>query len=854
MSNNIFKEAALQYHDWGANVTAIKRGSKRPTHKWTEFKTIRQTKQMVIDLPWSDACGVSFITGIGDWRSFDFDDCDTEVPLKTVLAELGMPAEYPWQYHSGSGHGWGIVFRCAGEIDSQQLSSKNTKNGVFWGETKNGDFGHLELRWKNNQTILPPSEHPEGPGYKWKFEPPTEHPAEVSSDKVIAAFHAVAIPKCPIQDKMPSAFKRADYSPEKKRLWDDIRNKFDIFEYAMKHFKGEVSQEGDETRIGGNGGLLINVEKCIWYNFRDSIGGGPIDLVGYTTFGRDWNPDDKDMFKKALEETADFSGIDLKAYKCPKISATNHNLPEVSSEAWKALIDANDPPYLFRHSNGIVRLEKDFESRHYPKKLDKDGFIHELARAADWYKMNDQKQIPEYPPERVAKDMLADPSPPLPYLTRIVEHPIFSSNGTLHLEPGYMKDTNCYYSCDEGLYISDIPENPSEEDIQKARNLIEVELLGDFPFVGKAEKTHVIAMIIQPFVREMIKGATPLYLIEAPSAGVGKTLCAQAAAYPSEGRILSSMVEGSSEEDYRKKITSTLRSNPTCIFFDNVNRRLDSGALSSVITSTNWEDRILGISENIRVPNRSVWVATGNNPSLSSEMARRCVRIRLDAKTDRPWTRATKNAFRHPDLLEWACKNRSELIWAVLTIVRTWIANGCLKPDGIPILGMFEEWCRVMGGILQVNGIEGFLGNLSEFYESSDTEDSDIRDFVSSWWNKHEKQEVGVKDLFELIEEKDIPIDLGDSKSDKGIKVKLGKLLSSLRDRQFGRYRIVKGKTYQRAQLWKLELVESSGMENSEYPEESSPESSQEIVEENQLDELIREVGEDYSHPEIVLQ
>ena len=115
---------------------------------------------------------------------------------------------------------------------------------------------------------------------------------------------------------------------------------------------------------------------------------------------------------------------------------------------------------------------------------------------------------------------------------------------------------------------------------------------------------------------------------------------------------------------------------------------------------------------------------TGNNPTLSSEIARRTVRIRLDAKRDRPWLR---DRFRHPDLRQWVSAHRHELVAAALTLVRTWIATDKPDPTGSSALGMFESWSRVTGGILQVAGVPGFLSNLSDFYESTDTEGEMVR-------------------------------------------------------------------------------------------------------------------------------
>ena len=109
------------------------------------------------------------------------------------------------------------------------------------------------------------------------------------------------------------------------------------------------------------------------------------------------------------------------------------------------------------------------------------------------------------------------------------------------------------------------------------------------------------------------------------------------------------MTEGRDEEEWRKRITAKLRGSPALILIDNLRHELNSGTVAAAITSVAWEDRILGKSETVRLPVRNTWVATGNNPALSDEIARRTVRIRLDAKIDKPWLREP-TAFRHPNL------------------------------------------------------------------------------------------------------------------------------------------------------------------------------------------------------------
>src|SRR5262249_43665831 len=111
-----------------------------------------------------------------------------------------------------------------------------------------------------------------------------------------------------------------------------------------------------------------------------------------------------------------------------------------------------------------------------------------------------------------------------------------------------------------------------------------------------------------------------------------------------------------------------------------VREKLDSAALASALTADTLEDRVLGRSAMVRLPVRCLWVATGNNPTMSNEMARRTIRIRLDAHVEKPWLRNSEG-FRHPNLKEWVGEHRGELIWAVLTIVRAWLAAGQPKGD-----------------------------------------------------------------------------------------------------------------------------------------------------------------------------
>src|SRR5262249_38729848 len=111
----------------------------------------------------------------------------------------------------------------------------------------------------------------------------------------------------------------------------------------------------------------------------------------------------------------------------------------------------------------------------------------------------------------------------------------------------------------------------------------------------------------------------------------------------------------------------------------------DAAALSAVLTAREWHDRRLGVNETIAVPNRAIWIATGNNVTTSTEIERRSVHCRLDAHSDRPWERTR---FRHRDLRGWARAHRPALVAACLTLVRAWLhAGGPAGPRKLRGLG-----------------------------------------------------------------------------------------------------------------------------------------------------------------------
>ena len=349
----------------------------------------------------------------------------------------------------------------------------------------------------------------------------------------------------------------------------------------------------------------------------------------------------------------------------PEIRVNLRVLPAVTREAWEALISANTRrPHLFTQGGQLVRLER-HGGTVVSRELTPQRLHHTLGRVAYWYTARNGDQRPALPPKFVVEDMLADPAPPLPPLERVTTVPVVGPSGDLVATPGYHLHARIYYAPADDFHLPTVPAAPTPTDVQRARALITEELLGDFPFTSDAERSHAVGAALLPFVRSLVQGPTPLHLIEKPSPGTGAGLLAEVLCYPALGCGPTVMTLGRSEDETRRTLTAKLGETPSVILIDNAHV-LDSAALSAAVTTPDiWTDRIIGSSRVARLPVRCLWLATGNNPSLSTEITRRVVRIRLDAKVARPEERSD---FRHPDLIGWVRQQHSRLVWALLTL------------------------------------------------------------------------------------------------------------------------------------------------------------------------------------------
>ena len=468
--------------------------------------------------------------------------------------------------------------------------------------------------------------------------------------------------------------------------------------------------------------------------------------------------------------------------KKPVIQVNNRHLHEISDDAIKALHASNNPPRLYIKSSLLSRVDKNGKT-HIMDNPSLKGYLDRCAKFINVRTHNKQDVVlPARPPTDLAPDLLSLESEELglPELTTVSTVPIFDFQGRLLTKDGYDAESKTL------LILNNLKGFKFKlYSIPKAIKIID-EIIVDFPFafpnIGRA---HTYALLLQHYVREMINGPTPLYLVESPTRGTGKGKLCNIPALLITGKDVPIMTLPRTGEEMEKRITSNLLEGHPLLLLDNVNK-LGGEELAAILTTEWWNGRRLGTSQILYVRNHILWLATGNNVDLCDDIPRRVIPIRLDAGVEKPEDR---KEFKYSDLKGYILQNRNEIINACLSLVQHWANSG--YPKSSKILGSYEDYAQKIGGILEVAEIKGFLDGREYLYEHSDKETNEWKTVCEVWWERYESRPVSPKDLFEICKENNLLLDVWGGRSDKAGLTRLGIKLSKNRDRVFSNFVII---------------------------------------------------------------
>lgn len=459
-----------------------------------------------------------------------------------------------------------------------------------------------------------------------------------------------------------------------------------------------------------------------------------------------------------------------------------------------------DPPAFFDREGAVTTVEDHRLTRPSVGGLRSD--LDELFRFVVTKRVGENERVSQViiPPPTLLETLYCRPAHiGIPKLRDFVTSPVILRDGTLATAPGYYPEHLTYYS--GHVICADVPEAPTPEQVAEAVALLH-KPVQDFPFLEQ-DRANFFALLLALIGRDVIKGLVPPFMISANTPGTGKGLLSEVVSRMATGGQAASSTWKTDGEEMRKFITSSLLAGERLVIFDNVNDKMDSGIFAAATTARVWTDRAMGGNAIVKVENRSLFLATANNPTMSAEVSRRFVTVELSTNYENPHER---RGYAIPNLLEWVDENTGKVIAALLTLWRAWFAAGKPRWRG-QSLGSYEDFCETIGGVLSVAGVNGFLANRERVRKDVDTETSGWRAFVGEWHRCYQGSPVTTGQLHNLClyenPEEEHPhrrrhrphpllLDVLGSGNERSQASRLGRALSAHKRRVFGCHQIQK--------------------------------------------------------------
>ena len=346
---------------------------------------------------------------------------------------------------------------------------------------------------------------------------------------------------------------------------------------------------------------------------------------------------------------------------------------------------------------------------------------------------------------------------PFPVLLGVINHPILRLNGTLLNTPGYDAESGLFFNPGPHQWPP-IPLAPSAAEAKAAYQVV-WKLFELFPWVDAVDRGVVLAAIITAILR-LILPTAPGFGFNAPTPGTGKSLVAKIIGALTTGMTPPVMPPVSSGDDEtRKRIYALIKQLSWVILWDNLNAPFGNAAINAFLTAETFSDRELGKSKMEELPNRAVFMVTGNNLRLLGDTCRRVLVASMDAKVERPQDRVFDF-----DPVQQVIEQWPEMVSAVLTLVLRWIALGRPR-HGKGRMGSFEHWddlvrqtvCWIATKAMLPDGQPRFADPMLSTQRNldQDPEIAELRALLSAWHTCFKDEIKSVADLRQFLADND---------------------------------------------------------------------------------------------------
>ena len=344
---------------------------------------------------------------------------------------------------------------------------------------------------------------------------------------------------------------------------------------------------------------------------------------------------------------------------------------------------------LFEYGDSLARVTNDGASSASAKVVDQHWLLDHLDHAVDYYAtlmregawVEQAKDAPLFVAQRI---LAKQGERRLPKLDAVITAPTLRSDGSLLNEPGYDHGSKLLMAANTPD-LPFIPQAPTQD--QAVRALEQLwSPFRHFPFVDAIDYGVILSAILTATVRASLPTA-PGFGIDAPTAGSGKTLLAQAIGALTLGHKVPALPPaGNQDDESRKRLFAALRDGTRVLLWDNVRDPLGNASIDAFLTAPTFSDRVLGVSETLALPNRALFLTTGNSLRLVGDTCRRILIARIDPQIERPYAREFDFCP-----VETVISRRQELVAAALTLMRASLTAGRQR-IGKGRTASFETW------------------------------------------------------------------------------------------------------------------------------------------------------------------
>lgn len=399
---------------------------------------------------------------------------------------------------------------------------------------------------------------------------------------------------------------------------------------------------------------------------------------------------------------------------------------------------------LFDYGEGAIAYVSEGKAR----PVSPDWLTDHMGRVCDFYSVRRRKDSAgddvtdegaEDAPLGVARAILAKHGERgFRKLVAVVTAPTLRVDGTILDRPGHDEGSGLLYYCEH----PNPPRVPSAPSVADALNALRFlwRPFALFPLVDDVSRAVVLHGLLSAALRASLP-TTPGIGLDAPAAGSGKTLLARCIGVMAMGSDPAVLPPADTDEETRKRLFAVLREGQRVVLWDNVREPLGSASLDAFLTAPTFADRILGSSETVTLPNRALFIATGNNLRMTSDTCRRVLTARIDAQSEKPYTRDF--SF---DPAQMIAAERLQYVVAALTIVRAYITAGRPK-SAKGRTASFEQWDDLvrqpicwLAGLVAADGSED-LPTLEDPMEAAarafeqDPETTKLAALLESWYS-----------------------------------------------------------------------------------------------------------------------